>query len=134
MTTWLVVAPERANDEALAATAWIARETAARAPIAPAMLTGSGAVRAAFEQRLAEGGELAGLAFFGHGGEDRLFDADRAALGVGPAILDHDSVGRLRGFWIHAFACWSGKQLAADALAQGVEIFRRPLRRSSSIW
>lgn len=130
MTKWLVVAPERPDDDALAATAWIARETMARASIAPMMLTGIDAVRAAFEQRLKESAELAGLAFFGHGAEDRLFDADRPALAKGPALLDLDSVGRLRGFWVHAFACWSGKQLAAHALAQGVAIYvgyQRPL-------
>src|SRR4051794_19445099 len=111
MSDWLIVAPERPDDEALAATAWIARETAARAPSASATLLGIGAVRAAFEQHLAASADLSGLAFFGHGKEDRLFDADRAAQAEGPALLDRDNIARLRGFWVHAFACWSGKQL-----------------------
>lgn len=115
MSGWLVVSPERPDDEALAVTAWIARETIARAPIAPAILAGAGAVRAAFERHLADVAGPAGLAFFGHGSEDRLFDADRPALANGPALLDRDNVGRLRGFWVHAFACWSGRQLAAHA-------------------
>ena len=37
MTEWLIVAPERPDDEALAATAWIALKTVARAGNAPAM-------------------------------------------------------------------------------------------------
>ncbi len=130
MTEWLVVAPERPDDETLAVTAWIARETAARAATAPVVLAGRAAVRSVFEQRLAERADLAGLAFFGHGGEDRLFDADRPAGADAPALLDRDNVGRLRGFWVHAFACSSGKQLATHAVEQGVTIYvgyERPL-------
>ncbi len=130
MTGWLIVAPERAGADALAATAWIARETAARAPSAPGTLAGVGAVRAAFEEHLAARDDIVGIAFFGHGADDRLFDADRPAFADGPALLDRENLGKLRGLWVHAFACWSGKQLAAHAIAEGVAIYvsyRRPL-------
>lgn len=130
MTLWLLVAPERDLDEALARTAWIARETAARAATSPIILAGTGAVRAALEQHLLGTAALSGLAFFGHGAEDRLFDADRPEKEDGPALLDGDNVGRLQGLWVHAFACWSGKQLAKEAVERGVTIYvgyNRPL-------
>jgi hypothetical protein len=86
-------------------------------------LTGAQAVRAALEARVSESPNLTGLAFFGHGGEDRLFDADRAPAMDGPALLDRTNVGLLRRCWIHAFACSSGKTLADQAIANGIAIY-----------
>lgn len=130
MKPWLLVAPERPDDTSLPAASRIARETAARAPLGPTVLAGRGAVRAAFEGLLDATPGLAGLAFFGHGADDRLYDADRPPEGKGPALLDRENVSRLRGFWIHAFACWSGNALATHAVESGAEIYvgyKRPL-------
>jgi hypothetical protein len=130
VSAWLVVAPERADDAALSSSAWIARATIRRAPVAPATLTGTDAVRAIFEQHVAGTPGLTGVAFFGHGAEDRLFDADRVPQADGPGLLDSGNVALLRGCWVHAFACWSGKTLAAHAIEQGIAIYvgyRRPL-------
>ena len=130
MTAWLVIAPERADDDALRNSAWIAQCTIRCAKIAPATLAGAGAVRAAFERHVAATPGLAGLAFFGHGAEDRLFDAERAPRADGPGLLDSSNVALLRGCWVHAYACWSGKTLAAQAVEQGITIYvgyRRPL-------
>lgn len=123
MTVWLMVAPEHPDDEALPNTAWIAQQTIATAPRAPIALTGRGAVRLTFERLVSATPALEGVAFLGHGFEDRLFDADRVPCADGPALLDADNIALLRGCWVHAFACWSGLTLAAKAVAQGVAIY-----------
>lgn len=130
MTSWLVVSPLRDDDEALRATAWVARKTIEHATEAPESLLDGAAMRANFEQHLAATPELAGIAFFGHGGEDRLFGAERAPETDGPAIIDLGNVALLRGRWVHAFACNSGKTLAHHAIDSGAQIYvgyRRPL-------
>jgi hypothetical protein len=130
MTSWLVVSPQREDDEALRATAWVARKTIDHAEEPPESLLDSAATRENFERSLAENPGLAGIAFFGHGGEDRLFSADRAPESEGPALIDPENVALLRGRWVHAFACNSGKELACHAIRSGAQIYvgyRRPL-------
>ena len=128
MTRWLVVAPERADDDTLPNTAWIAGKTIALAPQVPIALTGQVAVRASFERHVTD--DLAGVAFFGHGAPARLYDADRPPGALGPALLDEHNIGLLRGRWLHAFACHSGSVLATRAAENGVATFvgyHRPL-------
>ena len=130
MTSWLVVSPLRDDDVALRATDWIARKTIECAAETPESLLDSAATRADFERRLAENPGLAGIAFFGHGGEDRLFGAERAPGAAGPALIDPDNVTLLRGRWVHAFACNSGQILAHLAVRSGAQIYvgyHRPL-------
>ena len=76
---------------------------------------GERARRGALEQALA--GEVRGLAFFGHGAEDRLLDAS------GTAALDERNLACVRGRWVHAFACRAGDHLAGPAAAAGVHCF-----------
>lgn len=123
MSTWLVVAPQRAEDEALQRSAWIAEQTMTLAPLRPLTLLGGEATRAAFGAKVQEVPTLLGVAFFGHGGEDRLFDAERAPGALEPALLDTENAGLLAGRWVHAFACWSGKTLATRAVLQGATIY-----------
>lgn len=130
MTLWLVVAPLRDDDEALANTTWIAQRTLERAPEAAIELVGGAITRALLEAEIARTPEVRGLAFFGHGGTDRLFGADRPPGCDGPALIDGGNIGLLSGGWIHAFACWSGVALAEQAARSGVRIYvgyRRPL-------
>jgi hypothetical protein len=131
VTAWLVFAPSRTGDDALLNSAWIAAQTIASAPHPPAVIEGSGAVRAALEAHVRATPELSGLAFFGHGARDRLFDASRSPADPdGPAAIDTENVHLLRGCWIHAFACLSGVTLAERAVVLGATIYvgyRRPL-------
>lgn len=130
MTDWIVLAPERADDDALKVTAWIARETIALAARAPISLIGSDAVRTEFERAVATTAGLGGVAFFGHGKPDRLFDADRPPEAPAPALIDEANVALLRGCWVHALACWSGATLATRAVLLGAVIYvgyREPL-------
>lgn len=132
MSTWLVFAPLRSDDEALHNSAWVAEQTIARLSDRPAhALRGSQAVRSELEAALQTIQTLQGIAFFGHGGVDRLFDANRSPSDPsGPAALDTENVALCARRWIYAFACWSGQQLATRAVLQGVEIYvgyRQPL-------
>jgi len=131
VSAWLVFAPSRADDDALVNSAWIAAQTVARARRPPAVIGGTGAVRAALEAHVQATPELSGLAFFGHGSTDRLFDANRAPNeSDGPAAIDTDNVHLLRGCWIHAFACLSGMTLATRAVVLGAALYvgyQRPL-------
>lgn len=123
MTSWLVLAPERPDDDTLPVTAWIARQTLARASQTPDVLTGDAAVRSAFERYVAAQPNLGGVAFFGHGAGDRLFDANRPPMAAGPAVVDGENIALLRGCWVHALACDSGSSLAISAVEQGVAIY-----------
>ena len=124
MSAWLVFAPSRTDDDALINRAWIAAQTIACAPRPPTVLDGTGAVRAALEAHVRATPELSGLAFFGHGASDRLFDANRSpADSDGPAAIDTENVHLLRGCWIHAFACLSGMTLATRAVALGAALY-----------
>lgn len=126
---WLVVAPQREDDESLKTSAWVAEKTCAQAAVAPRALLGERAVRATFEATLGET-PCAGVAFFGHGQADRLLDAACAPGTAESALLDVDNAHRLAGCWIHAFACLSGQLLAHRAVLRGVEIYvgyHRPL-------
>lgn len=132
MSTWLVFAPQRSDDPALENSAWVAEQTMARLAHRPALsLFASHATRAALSAALAQPSALEGIAFFGHGGVDRLFDANRSPTDPsGPAALDAANVALCAGRWIYAFACHSGQQLAALAVQHGVTIYvgyRRPL-------
>lgn len=123
MSAWLVLAPERLDDDALTRSAWIAQQTIDRAPHPPAVLAGSDAVRVAFEQHVRATPELTGVAFFGHGAKDRLFDANRPPQKDSPAAIDTENVALLRGCWIYAFACLSGTMLARHAVELGAAIY-----------
>ncbi|MEZ4389750.1 MAG: hypothetical protein R3A48_01540 [Polyangiales bacterium] len=130
MSAWLLIAPSRDDDAALAATRWISEVTRERATPAPRALLGHEAVRGGMEEMLRADPSLRGVAFFGHGAEDRLFGADRAPGAPGPSRLDAQNVALLDGRWVHAFACLSGLSLARRAARAGAEIFvgyRRPL-------
>lgn len=130
MTTWLLVAPNRDDDDRLSVSTWVAEKTLTLAPAAPLTLLGSRAIRASFEAQLSSLSGLSGVAFFGHGAKDKLFDANRPPGTDGPALLDTENVARLRGSWIHAFARWSGDALAKRAVEQGVRLYvgyQRPL-------
>lgn len=130
MITWLVVAPMRSDDDSLPNSEWVAQTTLRHVLSAPIVLSGETATRSNFERIVGEHQPLTGMAFFGHGAEDRLYDAERPPKATGPALLDHDNIGLLVNCWIHAFACWSGVKLAHRAVVQGVEIYvgyRRPL-------
>jgi len=150
VSAWLVFAPSRADDDALVNSAWIAAQTVARARRPPAVIGGTGAVRAALEAHVQATPELSGLAFFGHGATDRLFDANCAPNDSdGPAAIDTDNVHPPA--WIagsmHLHAL-SGMTLAMRAVVLGAALYRRlpattgcvagPLRRrpsrSSWIW
>lgn len=133
MTAWIVVAPERDDDDALAQSAWIARQTMVASP-SPVTLVGASAVRAAFENLVGKHGGLRGVAFFGHGVDDRLFDADRAPGADGPALLDVDNVALLRECWVHAYACRSGAALADMAVERGVAIYVGYCRPLDTKW
>jgi hypothetical protein len=131
MSTWLLLAPEREDDPALTNSAWIARRTQDAAPNAPIALTGRDAVRHRFEQLVQSQHQIEGVAFFGHGASDRLFDADRMPNDpTGPTAIDTANAALLKGRWVHAFACWSGEQLAARAVLNGASIYvgyKKPL-------
>ena len=134
MMQWMIVAPHRDDDEGLGRSRWVAMETFIRVfrPASPVkvFLQNGDAIRATFEVTLQNNPDIEGLAFFGHGAEDRLFDANRPPKTNGPALLDSDNLHMLRGKWIHAFACWSGKKLAIEAVLNGISIYvgyRRPL-------
>lgn len=123
MSHWLLVAPERDDDEELARSAWIAQKTTDVVAPQPTELRGQAATRQALAHQL-QSNRPSGVAFFGHGAADRLFGADRAPGDpTGPAILDRANIGMLSGCWVHAFACLSGAQLAAHAAAQGVPCY-----------
>ncbi len=107
------------HDDATRCSHWVAyrsceRLTAALGPVTT-LLEGDQAGRAALEQALTRGST--GLAFFGHGGPDRLFDAS------GDAAVDEQNIHRLRGQWVHAFACRAGGHLAGPAISAGVACF-----------
>lgn len=125
MSTWLVFAPQRSDDEALTSSAWVAEQTMARLSHRPPLvLQGAQAVRSELAAALQAQNALEGVAFFGHGGPDRLFDANRSPTDPnGPAALDTDNVALCAGRWVYAFACWSGQQLAARAVYQGVSLY-----------
>lgn len=124
MTTWLVLAPEREGDEALANSAWIAHHTISRTSPSPLSLLGVVAVRRRFEELVARTTDLSGVAFFGHGAQDRLFDAERTPNDPnGPTVLDFKNISLLKDRWVHAFACWSGQSLAHHAVSCGVSIY-----------
>jgi len=124
VTAWLVFAPSRSDDDALLNSAWIAKQTIARAPRPPAVIDGTGAVRAALEAHVQANPELSGFAFFGHGASDRLFDANRSPADPhGSAAVDTENVHLLRGCWIHAFACLSGMRLATRAVVLGAALY-----------
>ena len=130
MSDWLLVSPRCMDDPALEVSAWIAAATASRAPQAPRLLTEAAAVRGSFEAQVKDSADLAGVAFFGHGKDDRLDGADRDPL------LDSDNVALLGGCWVHAFACLSGVKLAHRAVLQGAAIYvgyRRPLNVSFDV-
>lgn len=79
------------------------------------MIAGASARRDALEAALA--GEVDGLAFFGHGQEERLLGEQRVS------VVDETNLALLRGRWVHAFACRAGVQLAGSAAAAGVRCF-----------
>lgn len=123
MSLWLLVAPDRDDDEELTRSAWIAQKTIDVLAPQPTELRGQAATRAALAD-VVQSNQPTGVAFFGHGAEDRLFDADRAPGDPnGPALLDKHNIGMLRECWVHAFACLSGAQLAKHAVAQGVTCY-----------
>lgn len=107
------------HDEQTRCSHWIARHNcerlAAELGQVPVLLEGDQARRAPLERALA--GEVRGLAFFGHGAEDRLLDAS------GAAALDEQNLASVRGRWVHAFACRAGDHLAGPAAAAGVLCF-----------
>ena len=107
------------HDEQTRCSHWVAHRNyerlAAELGQVPLLLEGERARRGALEQALA--GEVRGLAFFGHGAEDRLLDAS------GTAALDERNLACVRGRWVHAFACRAGDHLAGPAAAAGVHCF-----------
>lgn len=107
------------HDEATQCSHWVAHRNCERLEAelgqVPLLLERDGARRAMLELALAS--EAAGLAFFGHGGEDRLFDND------GAAALDEHNLALVRDRWVHAFACRAGDHLAGPAAAAGVRCF-----------
>ncbi len=117
--SWLIMAPDRSDDEALTNSSQVARWTASHAS-KPRTLTGADATRAALEAHI---GDVGGVAFFGHGDHDRLFDADRPPGEAGPALLDSDNVSILKGRWFHAFACMSGLHLGELARSNGAAVY-----------
>ena len=130
MSVWLVLAPERDDDENLTRSAWVAQQTMARAPHPPNALLAGKATRTEFARHVATTPGLEGIAFFGHGADDRLFDADRPPKSTGPSMLDAENAHLLSGCWVHAFACLSGRTLGQHAVDGGASIYvgyRRPL-------
>lgn len=119
MSRWLIVAPEHPDDAALQRSAWVARVTAEASPLPPRVVAGGQVSRQAVEQALDPATPGLGFAFFGHGRSDRLC----GAVDEAPPLLDQDNVGQLRGGWIHAFACNSGRELGPAAVARGVSIY-----------
>ncbi len=130
MTWWLIVAPLREDDDALRTTRWIARVTAERVSPRPTLLLDVDARRARLSECLAVPPSPGGVAFFGHGSDDRLFDVDRAPEADGPSLLDLENIHTCKGWWVHAFACRSGARLARAAADAGVDVYvgyQRPL-------
>lgn len=107
-----------AHDPMTRASRWVALRTCERLTdelrVATAVLDGDAATRGVLEQTLTEA--VRGFAFFGHGDEERLHGAD------GP-VLDIHNIGRLKGRWVHAFACRAGTDLASAAAMAGVSCF-----------
>ncbi len=98
---------------------WIALQTCERLGaelgLAVTLLDGASAQRKELEQALI--GATQGLAFFGHGGPDRLFGTECLV------VLDRDNIHIACDRWVHAFACRAGETLAGEAMAAGVSCF-----------
>ena len=115
----MIVVFAACHDPATRCSHWVAQRNcerlAAELGQATTLLDGEHARRDSLESALA--GDVSGLAFFGHGSEDRLLNAD------GAAVLDGDNVKLLADRWVHAFACRAGNDLPGDAAAAGVRCF-----------
>jgi hypothetical protein len=131
---WLIFAPTRADDQALANSAAVAERHRGIVPGSSLVIVGPAATRDALEDALTVVPSPTGLAFFGHGNTNRLLDANYMH-GVDPpsCALDFRNVYRARGMWVHAFACLSAVELARRAVEDGVELYagyRRPVNVS----
>lgn len=123
MRPWLIVAPTRDDDDTLQRTAWIATQHTRLAVEHPATLLGGAATRGGLERHVRDRGAPSGIAFFGHGAADRLFDADRPPGSSEPALLDAQNLHLVEGAWVHAFACLAGVRLGELAIDAGVQCF-----------
>ena len=139
----LFAPPGSHQDDPLVRTRWMAdrtREALARDGKDTVALLDDDATRAGFEAAIDD--DIAGIAFFSHGRRADLFprrrDAttppkprsrgdhasrDDALIGANGPALDRDNLYHLHGRWVHAVACHSGTELAAQACHHGAECF-----------
>jgi hypothetical protein len=107
----LIVAPypeSLSPEDRLVCARWVAQQTQLRLQqegVMPVMLEGSKATRVALEKALPQDG----IAFFAHGTEHSI-------AGCGEDLLDRENLPQFGGVWIHAFACFTGVELAKIAV------------------